>query len=61
LASRRYVAGDSFSVADIVVGCAAHRWLNLPVTRAPFANLERWYALVKSRPASRQVTSQPLS
>ena len=61
LASRRFLAGDAFSAADIVVGCAAHRWLHLPLARAPRPNLERWYAQLKSRPASVQVTSQPLS
>ena len=61
LASRRYLCGDAFTAADIVVGCAAHRWLNLPVERAPRPHLERWYAGLKSRPGSRQVTSQALS
>ena len=61
LATRRYLAGERFSAADIVVGCAAHRWLNLPLAREPRAHLERWYADLKSRPGSRQVTSQPIS
>jgi len=61
LASRRYLTGDGFTSADIVVGCAAHRWLNLPLARAPRAHLERWYAELKSRPGSRQVTSQAIS
>jgi glutathione S-transferase len=58
LASRRYVAGDRFTVADIVLGCAAHRWLNLPIDRIARPNLERWYADIAARPASRQVTTQ---
>lgn len=57
LASRRYLAGEEFSPADIVVGCAAHRWLHLPLGRAPRPNLERWYAELRSRPSSAQVTS----
>lgn len=61
LASRRFLTGDDFSAADIVVGCAAHRWLNMPLQRQPRPNLERWYQELKSRPASRQVTSQALS
>jgi glutathione S-transferase len=61
LAGRRYLTGDAFTAADIVVGCAAHRWLNLPVKREPRPHLERWYAELKARPASRQVTSQPLT
>jgi glutathione S-transferase len=61
LAGRRYLTGDAFTAADIVVGCAVHRWLNLPLERAPHANLDRYYAELKSRPGSRQVTSQALS
>jgi glutathione S-transferase len=61
LASRRFVAGDTFTAADIVVGCAAHRWLNLPLAREPRPNLERWYAQMKARPGSKQVTGQALS
>jgi len=61
LAGREYVCGESFCAADIVVGAAAHRWLNMPLPRSARPNMERWYALLKSRPASRQVTHQALS
>jgi glutathione S-transferase len=61
LATRRWIAGDSFTLADLVNGCAAHRWLNLPLARAPRPHLERWYGELRSRPASRQVTSLALS
>ena len=61
LAGREYLAGDAFSTADIVVGCAAHRWLNLPVARLSRPHLERWYAMLQARPGSRQVTTQPLT
>jgi len=61
LAKRRYIAGDAFSAADIVNGCAAHRWLNLPIERPAVPNLQRWYGELTSRPASRQVTSLALS
>jgi glutathione S-transferase len=60
-ARRRYLCGDGFTTADIVVGCAAHRWLNLPLARRPCPNLERWYADLRARPASHQVTSQALT
>ena len=49
LAGRRFVTEH---------GCAAHRWLHLPGQREPRPNVERWYAELRSRPASRQVTSQ---
>jgi glutathione S-transferase len=61
LADRRNLTGDAFTAADVVVGCAAHRWLNLPIERTPRPNLERWYQNLKARPASRQVTHQALS
>ena len=58
LAQRRYLSGDAFSAADLVVCCAAHRWLNLPLEREARPHFERWYAELAARPASRQVTSQ---
>lgn len=61
LADRTWLTGERFTAADIVVGCAVHRWLNLPLERAPRPNLERYYAALKARPASRQVTQQALS
>ena len=61
LASRRYLTGERFTIADIVAGCAAHRWLNLPLARTPRPHLERWYAELKARPGSRQVTSLAIS
>ncbi len=61
LSKAPWLTGDAFTVADIVVGCAAHRWLNLPVSRSRRPHLERWYADLKARPGSRQVTTQPLS
>ena len=61
LKGREFIAGDAFSTADIVAGCAAHRWLNLPMALEPRPELERWYAMLKSRPGARQVTSLPLT
>ena len=58
LAGTRYLCGDTFTAADLVVGCAAHRWIHLPVEREPRPHVERWYAQLEARPASRQVTSQ---
>jgi glutathione S-transferase len=61
LAKRRYLTGERFNAADIVVGCSVHRWLNLPLERVARPNLERYYAELKARPASRQVTLQPMT
>lgn len=61
LAQHAYMGGASFTAADIVVGAAAHRWLNMPLPRTARPHIQRWYQLLKSRPASHQVTQQPLS
>src|SRR3954469_886074 len=42
LADRRYVAGNAFTMGDIPAGCAAFRWLNLPIERQRRPNLERF-------------------
>jgi glutathione S-transferase len=52
LADRPYLAGEAFTMGDVPAACAAHRWLNMPVERAPRPNLERWYARIRERPAS---------
>jgi glutathione S-transferase len=61
LAGREYISGDRFTMADIVVGCTTHNWLNLPFQRPAMPHLERWYAALRARPASREVLQLPLS
>jgi glutathione S-transferase len=61
LAKHRYMTDFGFTVADIVVGCATHRWLLLPLRREPRPHLQRWYDEIRSRPGARQVTSLVLS
>jgi glutathione S-transferase len=61
LAGRAFVSGEAFSPADIVLGCAAHRWLNLPLAREPRPQMERWYASLKARPGAAQVLSTPVT
>ena len=58
LADRRYLTGERFTIADIVVGCATHRWLHLPIERTSRPNLERWYDEIAVRPGAQQVTTQ---
>jgi glutathione S-transferase len=61
LAGRAYVAGGAFSMGDIATGCAAHRWLNLPIAREPRPNMQRWYEALMTRPAARKVLVTPLT
>ena len=60
LADRAYMAGAQFTMADIPLGCEAHRWFNLPRARPTWPNVERWYAALRRRPATDTVLDQPL-
>ncbi len=58
LAQQPYMAGERFTMADIPVGCEAHRWFGLPAAeyhRPNWPNVERWYADLLSRPGTRGV------
>ncbi|MGT2427820.1 glutathione S-transferase family protein [Cupriavidus basilensis] len=61
LAQREFICGDRFTMADIPLACAAHRWLGLPVTRQPRAHLERWLAAMRARPAATGILVLPLA
>ena len=61
LASRAYMCGDQFTMADIPIACDIHRWFGLPRERTPMPHLERWYASIQARPAVRGVLELPLS
>lgn len=60
LADRAYVAGDCFGIADIALGCAAHRWLNLPAERAERPALRRWYDSIAARPGAARALGEPV-
>jgi len=60
LAKQPYVAGRRFTMADIVCGCATHRWLGLPMDRPARPNLERWMAELRDRRAAREVLALPV-
>ena len=54
LASRRYVAGDAFSVADITTLVAIDFMKPARIQRSPeLKNLDRWYQHVSSRPSAK--------
>jgi glutathione S-transferase len=61
LATRPYMAGEHFSMADIPLGCDVHRWFNLPQPRPSLPHLERWFASLLQRPATRGVLDLPLA
>jgi glutathione S-transferase len=61
-AKNAYAAGDMFSMGDIPIAIMSYRYRELVPARPAFANFERWYASLVSRPAFRdQILSVPLS
>lgn len=46
-----FIAGDSFSIADIVLGLSIHRWLRTPFEGKPLPAVEAYYARLRQRPA----------
>jgi glutathione S-transferase len=61
LTGRRYVAGEAFTMGDIVVGVTVWRWYALDVKRPRLANLEAYHARLQERPAFRKHVMLPLT
>ena len=61
LAGRSYVAGDTFTVGDIPMGCHVQLWMRLPIERPKHPALEAWFARLLERPAYRKVVDIPLT
>jgi len=61
LATRAFIGGERFGIADIPLACEMHRWFGLPQPRAARPHLDRWYQTILARPATRGVLDLPLS
>ena len=62
LASRRFLEGDDFTVADIAAGTFARRWFGVEgVSKPKLPNLERWFAQFADRPGFVQFVAPPMS
>lgn len=44
-----YIAGGTFTVADIAIGLSLRRWKAIPMTRPDLENVERYYRLLGTR------------
>ncbi|MEM7404846.1 MAG: glutathione S-transferase family protein [Pseudomonadota bacterium] len=61
LSDRDYILGDRLTMADIPLGVATWRWLNLPIKRAELAHVEAWHERLLNREGFRQHVAHPLS
>jgi glutathione S-transferase len=61
LQGRKYVAGDTFTMGDIPIGCEAQRWIRCPIERPKLPNVEAWFERLRERPAFRRIVDIPLS
>ena len=61
LGRHAFVAGERFTMADMAMGCEAHRWFGLPQPRESWPNVERWYKGLRARQASAGVLDMALS
>jgi glutathione S-transferase len=62
LATRRFIEGDQFTIADIALGAYARRWLGVEgVTKPKLPNLDRWFAQFAARPGFAQFVAPPMT
>jgi glutathione S-transferase len=54
-----FIAGEQFTVADIVIGLSLHRWRSIPMNRPHYANVERYYEHLLERPGFNAHTNLP--
>lgn len=46
-----YAAGETFTLADVVLGLSTHRWLQTPIERPALPTVEAYYARLRTRAA----------
>jgi glutathione S-transferase len=62
LATRRFIEGDDFTLADIALGAYARRWFGVEgVAKPRLAHLERWFAQFSERPGFQKFIAPPMS
>lgn len=61
VAKRPYMAGAAFTMGDIPMGVALHRWFLLPIERPNYPNLAAYYERLKQRPGFAEHCAAPLT
>lgn len=61
LHDRRFIPGDTLSLADIAIGPLVHRWFNMPIKREQTPHVEAWYQGLQESAGYRRHVCKPLS
>ena len=55
LSHHAFMAGNTFTMADIPLACEVHRWRGLPIEKHSRPHLDRWYQGIAVQSAARGV------
>ena len=61
LARRPYVAGSTFTMGDIPIGCEVQRYMRVPIERPPSPAVQAWFERLRERPAFVKHVDLPLT
>jgi glutathione S-transferase len=61
LSRQPYLAGASFTMGDIPLGCHVQLWMRLPIERPAQPGLEAWFQRLCARPAFRKIVDIAIS
>ena len=62
LATRRFIEGDDFTIADIALGAYARRWFGVEgISKPTLPHLDRWFAQFAGRAGFAQFVAVPMS
>jgi glutathione S-transferase len=62
LASRQFIEGEGFTIADIAICAYARRWFGVEgISKPRLPHLERWFAQLAGRPGFAQFVAPPMS
>ena len=51
LEDKLFIAGNTFSMGDIPIGCVVYRYLTVDVDRPDLRHIQEWYERLSERPA----------
>lgn len=61
LEKNTFIAGNTFTMADIPLGCNIYRWNLLPIEKPNLPNVQAWYQRLTERPPYKKWVMTPLS